>query len=82
MFMEDSIRSIEAGVAILPLLRRKLESEEEKPLIKKRQSIPMAIFGGFLILSGIYEYGKIPDIGYLLFGLGFLFSLFSVIRRE
>ncbi len=82
MFVEDSVRSIEAGVAILPLLRRKLESDEEKQAAKKRGSVPMAIFGGFLLISGVYEYGKMPFAGTLLFGLGIVASLVSVFRKE
>ncbi len=70
MFAEESIRSIEAGVAILPLLRRKLESEQEEAPIKKNR-FEWAITGGFIFLAGIYEinHSYIPGIVISLTGI-------------
>jgi hypothetical protein len=81
MFMEDSIRSIEAGVAILPLLRRKLESEEEKPQSSQRGNLNYTIFGGILMLIGVYEYGQLKIIGTSILIIGFLISVYGILKR-
>ncbi len=81
MFLEESVRSIEAGVSILPLLRRKLESEDEKAPERKSGNIPMALFGGFILISGVFEYSKIPLYGEVLFVIGLILSVLSLRRK-
>ncbi|MHB1441009.1 MAG: ABC1 kinase family protein [Cuniculiplasma sp.] len=81
MFLEESIRSIEAGVSILPLLRRRLESEEERPQIRKRGNISITLFGGFLMLIGIYEYNNLKTIGLLVFIIGLLGSIGGILKK-
>jgi predicted unusual protein kinase regulating ubiquinone biosynthesis (AarF/ABC1/UbiB family) len=81
MFLEESVRSIEAGVGILPLLRRKLESDDEKPSVRKRGNTSLVLFGGFLLLSGIYEMNSHETIGEILFTLGFIIGLVGILKK-
>lgn len=81
MFLEESVRSIEAGVSILPLLRRKLESESEEVKPSKSGNVPLALFGGFILISGIYEYSKVPLYGEVLFIVGIVLSIFSLRKK-
>ena len=82
MFLEDSVRSIEAGVAILPLLRRKLESEEERLQFRQRGNLSFTLFGGFLMLIGIYEYRQLKMIGTSILIIGFLVSVYGILKRS
>ncbi len=54
-FLEEAVRSVEAGVAILPLLKRELESREEARPPERKARLEMALAGGFVFIAGIYE---------------------------
>lgn len=77
MFAEESVRSIEAGVAILPLLRRKLESEQDEAPVRKMR-VETTLAGGFIFLGGIYEinHSYIPGILIAIAGIIILGSSF------
>ena len=81
MFLEESVRSIEAGVSILPLLRRKLESEEAQVIQPRSGNIPMSIFGGFLVLGGVYEFGKAQLLGIVMITIGIIAGILSMRRK-
>ena len=81
MFLEESVRSIEAGVSILPLLRRKLESEEAQVIQPRSGNIPMSIFGGFLVLGGVYEFGKAQLLAIVMITIGIIAGILSMRRK-
>ena len=77
MFAQEAVRSIEAGVAILPLLKRKLESEQEEKPVKGRK-IEGTLAGGFLFLGGIYEIGHLFIPGVIIGVAGLIIMLASL----
>ncbi|EQD55157.1 ubiquione biosynthesis protein, partial [mine drainage metagenome] len=75
-FIKKSIVSLESGLDILPLMKRKLEAEDSEIREKRDRSIPISIFSGFLFIGGIYIieknefYGSIAIIlSMILFGV-------------
>ena len=81
-FAEEAVRSVEAGVAILPLLRRSLESQDEKAPPQKNGKMEISLSGGFLFIAGVFEiqYQWTPGIIMILAGIALMG--YSMIRRK
>ncbi|MGC8609405.1 MAG: ABC1 kinase family protein, partial [Thermoplasmata archaeon] len=55
------LMAVEKGIQAIPLLKRKLEGEDNVPK-EKNYKIPVSIFLGFLALSFFYEIGRMPEL--------------------
>lgn len=80
-FLHKSISSIEKGLDVLPLLKRKLE-DEEVVIPHSDSRIPAAIFLGFFLLGSFYLITKSLIIGSTLMAADLiLFGLVFFLRR-
>ncbi|MHB8361696.1 MAG: ABC1 kinase family protein, partial [Thermoplasmataceae archaeon] len=79
-FIKKSIVSLESGLDILPLMKRKLEAEDSEIREKKDRSIPISLFSGFLFVGGIYIIEKNEFYGVIAIILSLI--LFGVSLRR
>lgn len=70
-FVRKSIVSIERGLDVLPLLKRRLEDSEAVTL-KKDMKTPASIFLGFILLVSVLEMSKLSFYFYLILALDLL----------
>ena len=80
-FFKKSIVSLENGLDILPLLKRKLEAEDGEIKERKDRSIPLSLFSGFLFIGGIYIFEKNEFYGIMAIIASFLMFGISLRRR-
>ncbi len=81
-FAEEAVRSVEAGVAILPLLRRSLESQDEKAPPQKNGKMEISLSGGFLFIAGVFEIQYQWTPGIIMIMAGIALMGYSMIRRK
>lgn len=64
-FARKAIVSIEKGLDVLPLLKRRLEEEsQESPTKKESKKVPASIFLGFALLSSVLLINTMPLLSY------------------
>ncbi len=77
-FFSKSIKSIEKGLDVLPLLKRRLEEEGETRPVKESGKIPASVFLGFVLLSSVLFYRTEPifsEIVAILDIIGFIYIM-------
>ncbi|PYB68195.1 protein kinase [Thermoplasma sp. Kam2015] len=80
-FLSDTLRSVEKAVQIVPLMKRKLESEEEIERPRSDYKIPASIFLGFLLVSFFLEIQNRPFIFIPLIILDSIAFVYVMIRK-
>ncbi|BAB59932.1 hypothetical protein [Thermoplasma volcanium GSS1] len=79
-FLDDTLISLEKAVQLVPLLKRKLEYEEE-PIKRKDYKIPASIFLGFLLLS-FFQMEKIhPITSSILIAIDAILFIYIIIKK-
>ncbi|MCL4314693.1 MAG: AarF/ABC1/UbiB kinase family protein [Candidatus Thermoplasmatota archaeon] len=81
-FISQSIISVEKGLELLPLMKRKLEEENGDARTKSSRFVEISIFLGFSLvaLAFMYRYYELPSLILMAAaGVGFLIAL---IRRK
>ena len=81
-FVQKSVKSLESGLDILPLLRRKLESEDQSVAPARDRSVPVSLFSGFLFLGGIYTFYRNEYVGIVLIAASIVMFLAGVRRKK
>ncbi|KAA8923114.1 AarF/ABC1/UbiB kinase family protein [Thermoplasma sp.] len=80
-FLSDTLRSVEKAVQIVPLMKRKLESEEESQRPQRDYKVPASIFLGFALLSLFIEEKTRPLIFIPLILVDIAVFLYVLIRK-
>lgn len=65
-FVRKAVVSIEKGLDVLPLMKRRLEEMGSQPVQKNTNKIPASLFLGFVLLGSIYTMGMHPLISYIV----------------
>ena len=63
-FAKKAVVSIEKGLDVLPLLKRRLEEQDSNQVTRKDYRVPGSVFLGFLLLGAIYLVRLNPVFGY------------------
>ena len=63
-FAKKAVVSIEKGLDVLPLLKRRLEEQDSNQVTRKDYKVPGSVFLGFLLLGAIYLVRLNPALGY------------------
>lgn len=77
-FVRKSIVSIERGLDVLPMLKRRLE-DSEPVQVRRDLKTPASIFLGVVFLASVLEMGRLHNYFYILMALdliGYIFVLF------
>ncbi|MFG1519515.1 MAG: AarF/ABC1/UbiB kinase family protein [Thermoplasmataceae archaeon] len=64
MFAKKALVSLEKGLDVLPLLKRRLDEQDSNHVAKKDYRIPGSVFLGFILLGAIYLAHSDPILGY------------------
>ena len=81
-FAKKAVLSIERGLDVLPLLRRRLEEETQaEPPRKESKKIPASIFLGFVLLSSVFLMSTRPLISYSVILLDLIGFAILLIRK-
>ncbi len=82
-FVRKAIDSVQrGGLDVLPLLKRKLESETEEPPRKRDRSVPLSIFLGFVLLSAVFVYTRFPLLSLTVILIDIASFGYIVVRRR
>ncbi|GGM69581.1 glycosyl transferase family 1 [Thermogymnomonas acidicola] len=81
-FVRKAIDSVQRGLDVLPLLKRKLESETEEPPRKRDRSVPLSIFLGFVLLSAVFVYTRFPLLSLTVILIDIASFGYIVVRRR
>ncbi|CAC11994.1 ABC transporter related protein [Thermoplasma acidophilum] len=80
-FLSDTLRSVEKAVQIVPLMKRRLESEDETVRPQRDYRIPASIFLGFILLSLFIEEKTRPLVFIPLIAIDIVAFLYIMIRK-
>ena len=80
-FMKKSIRSIEKGLDVLPMLKRRLEEPEKQPE-KVSVKTPASLFLGFILIASILEMKSLSWYFYIIVILDLIGYGFVLLRKK
>ena len=81
-FLRKSISSIEKGLEVLPLLKRRLEEQSGNFSSRSSIKIPSSIFLGFLILASAYISTTNSYLGFSLLGVSVVLFLLVLLKKN
>ena len=81
-FLRKSVSSIEKGLEVLPLLKRRLEEQSGKFNSRSSIKIPSSIFLGFLILASAYISTTNSYLGFSLLGISVVLFLLVLFKKN
>jgi predicted unusual protein kinase regulating ubiquinone biosynthesis (AarF/ABC1/UbiB family) len=81
-FLRKSVSSIEKGLEVLPLLKRRLEEQSGNFNSRSSIKIPSSIFLGFLILASAYISTTNSYLGFSLLGISVVLFLLVLFKKN
>lgn len=80
-FVRRAVVSLEKGLDVLPLLKRRLEDNGEQNHMRSSNKVPASVFLGFVLIAAVYMMNEHPLVSYAII-LADLIGFAFVIRKK
>lgn len=80
-FVRRAVVSLEKGLDVIPLLKRRLEEGEEDQIRRGSNKVPASIFLGFVLIGSVYTMNAHPLISYIVMAADLIGFAFVVLRK-
>ncbi len=80
-FLRKAVVSLEKGLDVIPLLKRRLEEETEPASARGSNKLPASVFLGFVLLASVYMSNVHPLISYAVIFLDLIAFAVVIFRK-